>query len=143
MPFEYLEDIATADVAFRAWGKTPEEMFASAAEATVSVMIQDIGSVQEKIKRPVLLVSDSLDMLLFQYLQEIIFFKDAQTLILKPAEIRIQPAVNGFQLRGEWQGESLDAARHKPQVDVKAVTLHRFAVCQKNDRWEATVVLDI
>ncbi|RPJ05121.1 MAG: archease, partial [Deltaproteobacteria bacterium] len=29
MPFEFLEDIAIADIAFRAWGKDLEETFVS------------------------------------------------------------------------------------------------------------------
>ncbi|MGO9315027.1 MAG: archease [Syntrophobacteraceae bacterium] len=34
MPFEFHDEIATADVAFEAWGQTIEEMFIAAAEAT-------------------------------------------------------------------------------------------------------------
>ena len=33
MNYEYLEDIATADIAFKARGKTLEELFASSARA--------------------------------------------------------------------------------------------------------------
>ena len=31
--FRFLEDIALADLAFEAWGESPSELFASAAEA--------------------------------------------------------------------------------------------------------------
>ena len=33
MPYEFLEDVATADIAFRAWGETLEETFVAAATA--------------------------------------------------------------------------------------------------------------
>ncbi|NTU48413.1 MAG: archease, partial [Syntrophobacteraceae bacterium] len=45
MPYEFLDDIATADVAFQAWGKTLEEMFVSACEATINVMVSDLASI--------------------------------------------------------------------------------------------------
>lgn len=34
----------------------------------------------------------------------------------------------GWSLEGEFCGERLDAARHSLNVDVKAVTFHRFQV---------------
>ena len=42
MPYTYLEEIAIADIAFRATGKTEEEVFAAAADATVNVMVEDL-----------------------------------------------------------------------------------------------------
>ncbi|MBI4793908.1 MAG: archease, partial [Deltaproteobacteria bacterium] len=37
MPFEYLDDVATSDVAFQAWGETVEELFVAAADAVMNV----------------------------------------------------------------------------------------------------------
>ncbi|MBD0304867.1 MAG: archease, partial [Tolypothrix sp. T3-bin4] len=33
MPYEFLDDVATADIAFRAWGKDLEELFIAAGDA--------------------------------------------------------------------------------------------------------------
>ncbi len=40
-------------------------------------------------------------------------------------------------------GEELDMDRHELVVDVKAVTLHRYALERVDKRWRAFVVLDI
>ncbi len=38
MPFRFLEEIATADVAFEAWGDTLQELFISSAAALLGTM---------------------------------------------------------------------------------------------------------
>jgi SHS2 domain-containing protein len=38
MPFRFLEEIATADVAFKAWGDTLQELFISSAAALLGTM---------------------------------------------------------------------------------------------------------
>ncbi len=43
----------------------------------------------------------------------------------------------------ELSGERLNPARHDLRVDVKAVTMHRFSVEERNSRWRAVVVLDV
>ena len=46
-------------------------------------------------------------------------------------------------LEATGAGEPLDPARHSQRVDVKAVTLHHFALSQTPRGWEAHVILDI
>ncbi len=83
MPYRYREDIATADIAFEAWGKTLEEMFIAAADATMNVMVGDLDSIADRERRMIEVRSDEIDMLLFELLQELIFFKDADMLLLR------------------------------------------------------------
>ena len=52
MPYEFLEGVAIADIAFRAWGKNLEEVFVAAGDATMNVMIDNLESVQLKEQRP-------------------------------------------------------------------------------------------
>jgi len=80
---------------------------------------------------------------LFQLLQELIFFKDAEKLLLRVKEIRIRRLEDRFTLEAKARGEELDPSRHDLVVDVKAVTLHRFQVEQTAQGWKATVILDI
>lgn len=143
MPYEYLEDIALADVAFRAWGETAEEMFVAATDATMNVMVADLSTVRDRERRTIRAESDALDMLLFDLLQELIFFKDAEMLLLRVSNAGIRKENEGFTLIAEAYGDELDPARHDLVVDVKAVTLHRFAVEKTERGWEATVILDI
>ena len=143
MPYRYLPDIATADVAFEAWADTPEELFVAAAEATMNVMVGDLSAIAGCEERAIRAEEAELDMLLFQLLQELIFFKDAEQLLLRIKEIGIRRLEDRFTLEAIACGEILDPSRHDLVVDVKAVTLHRFRVEQTAQGWQATVILDI
>jgi SHS2 domain-containing protein len=143
LPYVFLDDIAIADVAFEAWGDTLEALFVSAAEATVNVMVEDLDSIGERVDRVVRVESEARDLLLFNFLQEFIFFKDAQQLLLRPSEIEISRTGGGFAVDARLVGETLDPERHSLVVDVKAVTLHRFKVEETERGWEAFVILDI
>ena len=79
MPYRYLEDIATADIAFEAWGGTVEEMFKAAAEATMNVMVEDLDTIASEKQKALSVEDEAIDLLLFQFLQELIFYKDAET----------------------------------------------------------------
>ena len=143
MPFEYRGDIANADIAFNAWGRTLEEVFKAAAEATMKVMVEDLTAV-----RPVETVEVKLDhseeeMLLFDFLNELLFYKDARRLILLPAQLTITKVGKAITLQATLQGEEIDSSRHRLNTDVKAVTMLRFSVAPVPEGWRATVVLDV
>lgn len=141
--YEYLEELATADIAFRATGDTLEEVFRAAADATLNVMIEDLESVEKKEARECLLRNGELDLLLFDFLQEIIFFKDSEQLLLRAEKLEISEKGDEHLLHAILKGETLDPEKHAQRVDVKAVTLHRFELKRNERGWEATVILDI
>jgi SHS2 domain-containing protein len=143
MPYEFLEDAATADIAFTARGETIEEAFRASAEATLNVMVEEIDAVQPKEKRIWRLENPELDLLLFDFLQEIIYYKDAENLKLRVGQVKIQRDGGQFILQATARGETLDPDRHFPWVDVKAVTLHQFRLEKTSKGWEAHVILDI
>ena len=143
MPYRFLDDMAIADVAFEAMGNTREELFAAAAEALLNVMVAEPGTVKESEDLHLLLKNRELDMLLFDLLNELIFYKDAHTLLLRVSSVNINLADAHFTLTAEAGGERPDPARHPLAVDVKAVTLHRFRVEETDEGWLAEVVLDI
>lgn len=143
MPYEYLDDIAIADVAFRAWSESLEGLFVAAAEAALNVMVDNPESIRDAIRREIRLSADSIEMLLFELLQELIYWKDAEQQLMRVSDVRISAADGGFSIACLGRGETMDPSRHALLVDVKAVTLHRFLVHPTSDGWEATVVLDI
>jgi SHS2 domain-containing protein len=143
MPYAYLEDIAIADIAFQATGKTLEEVFIAAADATVNVMVEELATIREQERIPLILENEALDLLLFDFLNEFVYLKDAKGLLLRSRTIRVGRQDSRFTLSAELYGEQLDPLRHSLRADVKAVTLHRFNLRQTDDGWEATVVLDI
>lgn len=142
-PYRYLDDIATADVAFEAWGATKEETFLAAADATLNTMVEDIGTVAPRERRVLSLAADSLDLLLFDLLQELVYHKDAGRLLLRVRDLRIEENGSGYRLHADAIGETIDPARHPLLADVKAVTLHRLSVEKTPTGWRAVVVLDV
>lgn len=143
MSYEFLEDIAIADIAFRAWGKDLEELFKAAGDATLNTMIDNLDAIQSKETRSFSLENDELDLLLFNFLQELVYYKDSEQLLLRAQQVEIEEKNALYQLSAVTTGEKLDPNRHQQRVDVKAVTLHRFQLEKTNDGWTAMVILDI
>lgn len=143
MPYRFVETIATADIAFEAWGSTREEMFVEAAEAMLNVMVNDLSTVSRHDTVTVVLENDAVDMLLFDFLGELVYLKDTRRLLLRVQNIAIKEDDGVLELAATFSGEQIDPSRHPLNVDVKAVTLHLFEVTQSGECWKATVVLDI
>ena len=143
MPYRYLEEIGTADIAFEATGRDLSELFRDAADATMNVMIDNIDAIQPVETRQIELSNYKLDMLLFDFLQELIFLKDAERLLLRIREVQITERDENYFVKATAEGEVLDAERHHQRADVKAVTLHNFTVEQADGGWKARVLLDI
>jgi SHS2 domain-containing protein len=143
MPYHYLEEIGTADIAFEATGRDLPELFTAAADATMNVMIDNLDAIESRETRQIELSSDKIDMLLFDFLQELIYFKDARRLLLRARDTQIDHKDAEYFLKAKVAGEQLDATRHQQRADVKAVTLHGFSVEKHDDTWKARVLLDI
>jgi SHS2 domain-containing protein len=143
MPYRYVDDVATADVAFEAWGETVEDLFVAAADATMNVMVSDLETIAMEVCRPFELSAEALDLLLFELLQELLFYKDAEQLLLRVSRVNFTGSHEAFHLHGETCGERVNAQKHDLVVDVKAVTLHRFRVEETPRGWMASVILDI
>lgn len=143
MPYEYLDDIATADIAFSAWGNTVEDMFISAAQATLNVLVEDIAQVDSCLERKDQVTADVLDILLYRFLEKMVFYKDAENLLLKPLRIEINHAKNAYVLSAVWEGEKIDPEKHSLYLDIKAVTLHQLKVEERQGVWKSMVVLDV
>ena len=143
MPYRYLEDISLADSAFEADGRTLPELFTSAALATTNVMVRNLEAVEAKVERSVALEADDVEQLLYKFLQEIIYYKDAEMLLFGKYDVSVHYVDGRYKLKAKFYGEKLDMTKHNLIVDVKAVTWHKFEVKQTQKGWKAVIVLDI
>ncbi len=82
-------------------------------------------------------------MLLYIFLQEIIFLKDSERLIFKRCRIAVDREVPAWHLHAQASGEAIDPGRQKLLSDVKAVSHHDFRVRQTCGGWTADVILDL
>jgi SHS2 domain-containing protein len=143
MPYEFVDELTVADIAFRAWGHDVEETFVAAADAVMNAMVEDIEAIQPQDIRILNVEHEALDLLLFNFMQELVYYKDAEQLLLRIQQLHIADERQPYTLQATAVGERINPDRHHMRVDVKAVTLHRFSLTQTEAGWEATVILDI
>lgn len=137
-PFEYLEH--TADVKFRAYGRTPEEMLENAALALFQSMV-DLSSVRSERTWVVDLDATDLDQLAYRWLSELIFLFETESSVFSRFRVSLQRNEE-WRLKGEVGGEGIDLGRHAFETEVKAITLHEFQV-RRNELWCVQAVLDV
>lgn len=134
----------TADVLFVAKGDTLPEVFTQCALATEDTMVE-IEHVRPKEQLRILCEETKMDRLLFDFLDELIFFKDYRQMVFCKFEITIEQRGSKHCLVCVAHGEKIDYTRHEPKVDVKAVTMHEFKLefLEDKGQWKAQVILDI
>ncbi|MFH0737080.1 MAG: archease [Candidatus Micrarchaeota archaeon] len=143
MPYKLLEGLTMADIAFEATGKTLEDMFRSAAEAMTNTQIEDLRELEIKVEKKITLEAPDIERLLHDFLQELIYLKDADLLLFKKHELRIAQTSKGYSLTASLKGETIDMSKHKMLVDVKAVSWHKFKVEKTKSGWKAVVIIDV
>jgi SHS2 domain-containing protein len=143
MTYRFLDSVAIADVAFEATGEDLSELFSAAGDATISTMVASLDGILAKTSRKIEISNAELDLLLFDFLQELIYYKDADGLLLRVTEVDIGEQRDGFKLTANGTGEEIDPSRHEQRADVKAVTLHKFKVEETSEGWRCFVILDV
>ena len=141
MPYSFKDDIAVADVAFEATGATLDEVFRDCAAAVTATMVKDASVLKPRVARKLELKAGTTEQLLHDFLEELVFVKDAHLLLFGRTEVRVHP--DGKSLKAVLFGEKLDPKRHELLVDVKAVTWHGFSLAKRAGGWTATGVLDV
>jgi len=132
----------TADVFFVAKAGTLPELFTECALAVEETMV-DLTKVKATRKVRILGETESIENLLFDFLDELLFFKDYRQLVFSKFEIEIQEKNRKQSLTCYAYGEKIDFSRHNPKVDVKAITMHEFKVEKVKEGWKAQVLVDI
>lgn len=147
MAWRFIGSLSTADIAFRASGRTLERLLASAVDAAVAAMAGNPRRVRPREVLRETIRAESEEMLLFELLQRVIYHKDASGLLLRLTDAAASgtpgrtPA--GWTLHAALAGEPLDPSRHARGADLKAVTFQGYSVRRTWRGWEARVVLDV
>ncbi|MBW2271391.1 MAG: archease [Deltaproteobacteria bacterium] len=137
--FEFVEG-ATGDLAFVAHGETPGEAFAAAGEAFLAATVEEPATVERREQRSVEFDEPDLDLLLLRFLNELVYLRDAEDLLLHPEHVEVAA---GPVLMAVLAGERIDRARHALAADVKAATAHGLSVEKTEHGWTATATLDV
>jgi SHS2 domain-containing protein len=140
--FEFI-DAVTSDVSFVAWAPSLEQLFDRAAAALLSVEVENPDAVRAESCRKVRLEEPDVELLLLRFLNELVYLRDAERLLVRSAVLEISAGAAGASLSGELRGEPIDPLRHSMATDVKAATAHQLAVKRQEGGWRAQVTLDV
>jgi SHS2 domain-containing protein len=129
----------TADLGLAITGASEEVLFANAAFAVFDI-ITDLGLVEPRETRRVLVEGDSPEDLLINFLREVLYLYNGERWLLK--EIRIIK-IDEKALEAEARGEPFDGQKHEIYKEIKAVTYHQAQVRKTPDGWAAKVIFDV
>ena len=136
MKYRFIEDL-TSDVLFEAYGKDLKELFSNAALALFSVICQ-LDKVERKEERELEVSADSLENLMFDWLQELIAVVDTENLFFSRFEVF---ELNDKHLKARCYGEP--ATQQKGETVVKAVTYYKYKFEKLKEGYMVRVSLDI
>ena len=137
--FKYLEH--TADAKFKAYGKTIEEAFSNAALAVFNIMV-DTEKVEPKIKKEIKITGKNKETLLFDFIDELLFFLDSENFILQKIEkLNIFEKGGIYNLKATAAGDEIDK-KYTVSGIVKAITYNEMEITEKNGIWIITAVVD-
>ncbi|MBI5046735.1 archease [Candidatus Micrarchaeota archaeon] len=143
MGYKFIEGVSLADIAFEAKGKTLEETFESAADALTNTMIAKLEMISPKKTKKIELKAENEEKLLHDFLNELIFLKDAKILLFREYKIKIQKKKNVFVLVAELKGEEINQKKHELLVDAKAISWHMFNLDKNRSGYTAFVIVDV
>ena len=139
--YHRLDDIALADCAIDVSARTLDDLFETAAGAVADTMVAP-GTLAGAVSRRLTLTGPTLEMLLYDWLSELIAVKDASAEVFPRTEV----AVTGpgpYQLHASLQGGRIVPGRTERRADPKGVTLHRFVLEPSEEGWHARFVVDL
>jgi len=137
--FEFV-DITTADTAFVAYGKDLNELFANAALAMFEVMI-NTKQIKPKVEKDVKIKGNDLQSLMFNWLNELLVYVDAESLAFSKFEVKVDE--KNMKLEAKCSGEKIDTKKHETRTAVKSCTYHQMKIEKVKNVWNAQVILDI
>ena len=135
--FKYLEDVAIADIAFEAYGKTLNEVFENSAYSFFDITCNP-KTIKQKIKKEIKLENKNEKDLLYNFLSELVFLKDKQLIFSK-----IKVNIKNGRLKAILYGDKIDPEKQELRNDIKAITFHLFNLEKTKIGYKTTVVVDI
>ncbi|WP_456419949.1 archease [Methanocaldococcus infernus] len=133
--FKYFE--TTADLGVEALGESLEEAFKEAAKALYNIMV-DIDKVEKKEVVEFEVEGEDLEELLYNFLNELLYYTDVYGLVFSDFEIEIK----NNRLKCKAYGEKI-RKEHNIKEEVKAATYHKMKVKEDNGLWKVKYIVDL
>lgn len=139
--FKFLSEVG-GGLAFEAFGKSERELLQNSAMALEETMV-DTKTVRSRESTALNIRDTSLNNLLFNLLEHLIFLKSAKQLLFRNIKLGFEKQKKSFVLQGFAYGERVDDSRHKLKVDVRGVSKDLFKVEKGEKGLHAQVILEV
>ncbi len=136
-PYKFIDDL-TSDVMFEARGRTLSEVFTNAAIALFDIIAQ-VDKVKAEKPVKVTVKGETLEDLMFNWLQELITLVDTENMFFSRFDVDINEKEK--KLDAVCYGE--DAKPEKSGTLVKAVTYYKYKFEKTKSGYRVIVSLDI
>ncbi len=136
-PFEIIDH--TADIGIVAYGADVKQVFANAALGLFSLMA-DLDGFIEDVRREVELSAEDIEILLVEWLNELIYIFDVEHMIFKRFEIE---ELTNTKIKARCFGEKIKPGKHKLKREIKAATYHMLQIGKDDGSYRVQVIFDI
>jgi SHS2 domain-containing protein len=135
MSFEEISH--TADVKIRVHAPTLEALFSETFKALMQVMF---GTNRARgILREIRIESSDVESLLADFLSDVLFVSDVESLVFSDACI----SIDGLRLTAELTGEPFDPLRHSGGSEVKGISYSGLAITHEANGYMLDIIFDV
>jgi SHS2 domain-containing protein len=136
-PFEVIDH--TADIGIVAYGADIKQVFANAALGLFNLMA-DLDDFEEGMQRDLELSAEDVEVLLIEWLNELIYIFDVEHIIFKKFEIE---KLTSTEITARCFGEKMKPGQHKLKREIKAATYHMLRISKEDGTYKVQVIFDI
>jgi protein archease len=129
----------TADLGLRVTAPDLETLFRDAARGLVAMIAEPEPSGAPARRRELRIEAATLELLLFDWLAELLFVLDTEPVLLGAFEVELA----AHRLRASASEFPFDRQRYRPLREVKAITYHGLKVEPAASGYLAEVIVDI
>ncbi|GIW87425.1 MAG: protein archease [Isosphaeraceae bacterium] len=131
----------TADLGMEVEADSLDDLFATAAQGLVSLVVANPETIRESSERTVRLTAQDLTDLLIGWLSEVLFLIETNHEVY--ARFAVSVEQRPPRLKANLFGEPIDRQRHVLDHEVKAVTHHGAEIRPTDHGYAARVIVDI
>ena len=136
-PFEVIDH--TADIGIVVYGADLKQVFANAALGLFNLMA-DLDGLKESVKREVELSSEDTEVLLVEWLNELIYIFEVEHILFKRVEIK---ELSNNSLKATCFGEKMNPKQHRIKREIKAATYHMLHLNKDDGNYKVQIIFDI
>jgi len=136
-PFEVIDH--TADIGIIAYGADIKQVFVNAALGLFNLMA-DPDDFKEDIERELKLSAEDVEILLVEWLNELIYIFDVEHIFFKRFEVA---ELTSTQIKARCFGEKIKPSQHKLKREIKAATYHMLKIDKEDGGYKVQVIFDI